>query len=70
MECQVLLSWKNKNNISKCRLLKLLPSMQRVKLMAVHSFFIRYVQTSKHGASDIYRVFTVRLSIGETLQNV
>ena len=31
MKCQILLSWKNKKNISKYRLLKFLPSMQCVK---------------------------------------
>ena len=30
MKCQVLISRKNKKNISKCRLLEFLPSMQRV----------------------------------------
>ena len=28
MKCQILFSRKNKKNISKCRLLKFLPSMQ------------------------------------------
>ena len=31
MKCQILFPRKNKKNISKCRLLKYLPSMQSVK---------------------------------------
>ena len=32
MECQILSSRKNKKNISKCHLLKFLPSMQSVNI--------------------------------------
>ena len=35
MECQILFSGKNKKNISKCRLLKILPSMQSVRDMVI-----------------------------------
>ena len=31
MKCQILFSGKNKKNISKCRLLKFLPRVLRVK---------------------------------------
>ena len=31
MKCQILFSGKNKNNISKCRLLKILPRVLSVK---------------------------------------
>ena len=31
MKCLILFSWKNKKNISKCHLLKYLPSMQSYK---------------------------------------
>ena len=31
MNCQILFSGEDKENISKCRLLKLLPSMLKVK---------------------------------------
>ena len=33
MKCQILFSGKNKKNISKCRLLKILPRVLSVKLM-------------------------------------
>ena len=39
MKCQILFSGKNKKNISKCRLLKILPrvlSVKRVYLMMIH----------------------------------
>ena len=32
MKCQILFSGKNKKNISKCRLLKILPRVLSVKL--------------------------------------
>ena len=33
MKCQILFSGKNKKNISKCRLLKILPRVLSVKLI-------------------------------------
>ena len=36
MKCQGLFSEKNKNNLSKCRLLSFLPSMQSVKEEDIH----------------------------------
>ena len=33
MKCQILFSGKNKKNISKCRLLKFLPRVLRVKVI-------------------------------------
>ena len=49
MKCQILFSGKNKKNISKCRLLKILPRVLSVKLpvskeraLAVHvTYFIK-----------------------------
>ena len=34
MKCQILFSWKNKKNISKCRLLKILPRVPPVVVSA------------------------------------
>ena len=31
-ECQIMFSWKNKKNISKCHLLKILPSVRSVNI--------------------------------------
>ena len=39
MKCQILFSRKNRNNISKCCLLKFLPSMQSVKYLAQDKVF-------------------------------
>ena len=33
MKCQILFSGKNKKNISKCRLLKILPRVLSVKVL-------------------------------------
>ena len=38
MKCQILFSMKNKKNISKCRLLKFLPSMQSVNAVITSRF--------------------------------
>ena len=36
MQCQILFSGKNKKNISKCRLLKILPRVLSVKETQLH----------------------------------
>ena len=40
MKCHVLFSEKNKKNISKCRLLKILPRVLSVKPNNFRNFFI------------------------------
>ena len=48
MQCQILFSGKNKKNISKCRLLKILPTVLSVKIIlnfVVHKG-IEYTSTS------------------------
>ena len=39
MKCQILFSRKNKKNISKCRLLQFLPSVQSVKKSGLWSIY-------------------------------
>ena len=38
MKCQILFSGKNKKNISKCRLLKILPRVLNVKQHAANNY--------------------------------
>ena len=38
MKCQILFSGKNKKNISKCRLLKILPRVLSVKLYYIPAY--------------------------------
>ena len=40
MQCQILISGKNKKNISECLLLKFLPSMQSVNIFGLKREFI------------------------------
>ena len=40
MKCESLFFGKNKKNISECRLLKVLPSMLRVKAMGIEFLMI------------------------------
>ena len=42
MKCQILFSGKNKKNISKCRLLKILPRVLSVKANYVAEIYILY----------------------------
>ena len=49
MKCQILFSEKNKKNISKCRLLKILPRVLSVKLDG------RVIQKGKLNAVASYR---------------
>ena len=44
MKCQILFSRKNKENISKCHLLKFLPSLQSVK-SGIKTYILLYVTT-------------------------
>ena len=37
MKCHILFSGKNKKNVSKCRLLKILPRVLSVKHMVMHT---------------------------------
>ena len=41
MKCQILFSWKSKKNISKCRLLKILPRVLSVNVLNMINRFIR-----------------------------
>ena len=47
MKCQILFSGKNKKNISKCRLLKILPRVLSVKMSSDYLFNIRLKQTTE-----------------------
>ena len=49
MKCQILFSGKNKKNISKCRLPKILP---RVLGVNARSYYITYLHISAYDGSD------------------
>ena len=55
MKCQILFSGKNKKNISKCRLLKILPRVLSVKEPAKlwHSPFYLYFRMSSAAVGDL-----------------
>ena len=53
MRCQVLFSRRNKKNISKCHLLKFLPSMQNVEDSNVSFLFSRQ-QVRLHHKKERY----------------
>ena len=50
MKCQILFSGKNKKSISKCHLLKILPSMLSVKIGDEH------IHSSVANSNDILKV--------------
>ena len=52
MKCPILFSEKNKKNISKCRLLKILPrvlSVKRFILLLLHSWRLEYPEYTDLG---------------------
>ena len=55
MKCQILFSGKNKKNISKCRLLKILPRVLSVK--SIH--FNVFCTLGKITADDILKYFSL-----------
>ena len=42
MKCHILFSGKNKKNISKYHLLKILPRVQSVKMLSVHASILHF----------------------------
>ena len=58
MKCQRLLSGKNKKNLSKCHLLKFLPSMQSSKAIIIWLMFsILYLRKTKVKIKFPYPIF-------------
>ena len=55
MQCQILFSGKNKKNISKCRLLKILPRVLSVKKI-LDSLFL-FCAKSGHFTLDFCEIF-------------
>ena len=43
MKCHILFSGKNKKNISKCRLLKILPRVLSVEIIILRFFILVYI---------------------------
>ena len=43
MKCQILFSWKNKKNVSKCHLLRFLPSMLSVRMLYILHYYYIFV---------------------------
>ena len=45
MKCHILFSEKNKKNISKCRLLKILPSMLSIRDCHFYNDFLKFTMS-------------------------
>ena len=48
MKCQILFSGKNKKNISKCHLLKILPRVLSVNMLAQNVHIAKILNTTSH----------------------
>ena len=61
MKCQILFSGKNKKNISKCRLLKILPRVLSVKGdIFLRIFKIDYLIIRKYSSRKMKQLFLCR----------